>query len=372
MTISKRIHFLWLSLLSFTESLRAVKQERDEKDAILLNMTEGILLLDENGYIRTINHAAADLLHIESKSLSEITGKKFTDITNSPNLLQFYDRLIKKQTHIEEDIVIQKEDETFLQVNGTLLINPNTKNTSALLVFNNVTRLKKLERVRKEFVGNVSHELRTPITIIKGFIETLEDGAIDSPEDARNFISIMHSHANRLATILEDLLYLSKIEHEQNIPFDYAELKSVIEKAVETCEQTAQIKNIKIEIDCDQHLKLLINPPLIEQALTNLLDNAIKYSENNSKITIKAQLSSKEITLSITDQGCGIPESHLPHLFQRFYRVDKARSRKMGGTGLGLAIVKHIAQAHEGRVSVTSKHNSGSTFRIHLPIKKAL
>ncbi len=236
-----------------------------------------------------------------------------------------------------------------------------------------MTRLQHLENMRRDFVANVSHELRTPITTIKGFVETLLDGAMKNPEEARRFLDIVARHADRLNAIIEDLLVLSRIEQgtgENDITFENVHVGDVLVAAVQTCERKAIGKQINIELDCDQTITARVNPVLLEQAVVNLGDNAIKYSELGSRVSIKVVRESGEIAITVSDSGCGIAEEHLPRLFERFYRVDKARSRKLGGTGLGLAIVKHIAQAHGGRATVMSRVDEGSTFSIHLPITR--
>ena len=233
-----------------------------------------------------------------------------------------------------------------------------------------MTRLKRLEMVRRDFVANVSHELRTPVTSIKGFVETLLDGAMHNPDELQRFLRIVASQTDRLTAILEDLLTLSRVEQEENgaeIVFSPGPVKNVLDAAVEVCQMKASEKNIHVEITCDSVLQVPMNAPLLEQAVINLIDNAIKYSDPGQTVHVTATGSNGEVVIEIRDQGCGISREHLPRVFERFYRVDKARSRKLGGTGLGLAIVKHIAQAHNGRATVESSVGHGSTFSIRLP-----
>lgn len=233
-----------------------------------------------------------------------------------------------------------------------------------------IKTVTKLESMRKDFVANVSHELKTPITSIKGFVETLLDGAIDDKEEARRFLKIIASQSNRLNAIIEDLLSLSRLEDgdERNaIVFDEVQVRPAVEAAIELSNHKAQEKGVQIAFSCPENIKLRVNPALIEQAVVNLIGNAIKYSELLQKIIIDVRKDDKEVTINVTDQGCGIEAKHLPHIFERFYVVDKARSRKLGGTGLGLAIVKHIAQVHGGTVTVSSHFGKGSLFTIHLP-----
>ena len=230
--------------------------------------------------------------------------------------------------------------------------------------------LARLENIRKEFVANVSHELKTPITSIKGYIETLRDGAIDDKENALEFLAIISRQTERLSSIIEDLLCLSKIERENgnsSVEMVPHLVLPVISNAVSTVSRLASQMEVEIEVNCPEKLSAKINPRLFEQAVLNLIDNAVKYSESGSKVEVSASQIDDKITVSVKDCGCGIEKEHLDRLFERFYRVDKARSRKLGGTGLGLAIVKHIAQSHHGVVEVESTPGKGSTFSITIP-----
>jgi two-component system phosphate regulon sensor histidine kinase PhoR len=256
-----------------------------------------------------------------------------------------------------------------VRVRASSLLDSSGQRIGALTVFNDITRLRRLERVRQDFVANVSHELKTPITSIKGFVETLRDGAIDEPQRAGRFLEIIASQADRLGAIIEDLLNLSRLEQESEsaeLRLEVAPLAPVIEEAVTVCHLAAENKKIDIRVECPADLTARINGPLLEQAVSNLLDNAIKYSEPGQAVQVQARATADGADILVADRGSGIPAEHLPRLFERFYRVDKARSRQLGGTGLGLAIVKHISNALGGSVSVTSKPGSGSTFSIHL------
>jgi len=219
-------------------------------------------------------------------------------------------------------------------------------------------------------VANVSHEIRTPITAIKGFVETLRDGSVKDPKESRRFLGIVEKHVDRLEAIIEDLLSLSRIERGvegKHIMLQEGLIRDILLTAIQVCEVKAAPKKISLELSCNDELRANINSALLEQAVVNLIDNAVKFSDDGSTILVKAAQINGQISISVRDQGCGIEKEHLSRLFERFYRVDKARSRQMAGTGLGLAIVKHIAQAHGGRVSVESTPRKGSTFSIHIP-----
>jgi two-component system phosphate regulon sensor histidine kinase PhoR len=257
-----------------------------------------------------------------------------------------------------------------LQANASLLRGEGDDGAvGAVVVLNDVTRLKRLEAVRRDFVANVSHELKTPVTSIKGFTETLLDGASEDPEASRRFLRIIAGQADRLNSIIEDLLALSALEatREGRPALEEADVCDVVTVAVEVCEPKAQAKGINIDTQCAGSVFAPINPPLLEQAVVNLIDNAVKYSPEGSEIGVRLEEIGDQVVIRVADHGPGIPREHLTRLFERFYRVDKARSRDLGGTGLGLSIVKHIAQVHGGRVSVESTLGRGSTFSIYLP-----
>jgi two-component system phosphate regulon sensor histidine kinase PhoR len=222
-------------------------------------------------------------------------------------------------------------------------------------------------------VANVSHELKTPIASIKGFVETLLDGAADNPTDSKRFLQIVARQADRLAAIIEDLLALSRIEQSEgadNLPVEPAAIGGVLAAVAADCEPRAAERSITLTTRCDPVLVAEVNAPLLEQAVINLVDNAIKYSDAGRTVWMEAEAAAGELVVRIRDEGCGIAAEHLPRLFERFYRVDRARSRKLGGTGLGLSIVKHIVQAHRGTIGVESEPGVGSTFTIRLPLAR--
>ena len=245
----------------------------------------------------------------------------------------------------------------------------------SLVVMNNLTRINQLENIRQDFVANVSHELKTPITAIRGYVETLLDGALDAPEEARNFLEIIHRQGARLDAIVDDLLTLARIEDKakkNEIRLQPEKICPILEAAVQTCAVNAVQKSIHLDVQCESNLTGYANRPMLEQAIINLLTNGITYNPENSTINLRAKRQSATdgqnvICISIQDQGPGIASGHQERIFERFYRVDKARSREHGGTGLGLAIVKHIAESHNGTVEVQSQIGQGSTFTLTLP-----
>ena len=241
------------------------------------------------------------------------------------------------------------------------------------MVMNDISKLKALERMRKDFVANVSHELKTPITTIKGYLETLIEGAYDDPETADKFVRIAGRNADRLNAIIDDLLSLSRLEQGEGdeIEFEECSLESIAANAVQACAPKAAEKRILVRVETiGERAGAEVNPLLTEQAVTNLVDNAIKYGEPESTVTVTVSREAETARIVVADNGIGIPDADIPRIFERFYRVDKARSRDFGGTGLGLAIVKHIALVHRGRVSVESRIGEGSVFTLEFPVKR--
>lgn len=353
--------------IELRDRIDTIMRQRNEIEAMLSSMAEGIIAVDMEEYIISMNNAAGRMLGCDT---SEIQGRSIQEVIRNTDLQRFVARALSSSEPVEEDIVVYSEGELFLKGHGTILNDAEGRRLGALVVLNDITRLQRLENIRREFVANVSHEIKTPITAIKGFVETLRDGAAENPEEVERFLDIIGKHVDRLDTIIEDLLSLSRIEQlaeREEITLREELIKEVLQSAIQLCEVKATERDIGIELSCNENLMVKINSVLLEQAVVNLLDNAIKYSDMESVIHVEASKSNGELLINVRDQGCGIENQHLPRLFERFYRVDKARSRKQGGTGLGLAIVKHITQAHGGYVTVESVPGEGSTFSIHLP-----
>ncbi len=346
--------------------INMIVKQRDEQNVLLACMAESVIAVDNNKNIIRINHSAEKLFNINGVEARE---KNIAEFIRHSDLLQIIDQTLTSKDLTEGDIYLVDINK-HLQVHGSIIHNNKDRKIGAVIVLNDITKLIKLEAMRKDFVANVSHELKTPVTSIKGFIDTLLDTKIEDKADQERFMKIIRTQANRLQSIIEDLLTLSSIEHglEDNaITLENANINSLLKNAVQTCLTQAKQKNIKLNLTSYDNLTANINPQLLEQAVINLIDNAIKYSENDTTIEIKTKITDNYLVLQVKDQGTGIAEKHLKHVFQRFYRVDKSRSRKSGGTGLGLAIVKHVALSHNGSVEVKSKLGNGSTFSILIP-----
>lgn len=348
--------------------LHEITKSRNELEVILSSMLEGLIALDKEKRVINMNKSALTLLSVRDNP----EGKSLEESVRNTALLDFIYGIFASPSEqsFEEDFTFYGEKTRFLQARGTILKDSWNNKIGALVVLNDITRIKKLENLRRDFVANVSHELKTPLTVIKGAVETLIDSALRNPEDAKRFAGIISKHTDRLNAIIEDILSLSRIEEEAEkgeINLARNNIAEALKTAVDLCMEKAERKNIRIETACSSSLYGLINRELFEQAIVNLIDNAVKYSDEGSTVELKASTADNKINISVIDKGCGIPEEYLPRLFERFYRVDKARSRKLGGTGLGLAIVKHIVEANRGSVEVKSELGKGSTFTIILP-----
>jgi two-component system phosphate regulon sensor histidine kinase PhoR len=358
-----------------SRTIRTSSNISREQQAILSSMQEGVIAVTNDDRVLILNPAAEQLLGV---SMDEARGKVVSEVIRHSGLLKLLERCRGDQVALAEEIVIRDvstgiAQDKILQATGKALVDTEGKKIGALVVLNDVTQTRKLENMRREFVANVSHELKTPITSIKGFIETILDGALDDPVKAREFLEIVARQTDRLDSIIEDLLTLSAIEQKSEsaeILKEPTKVRGLLEQAAATLQVKAKAADIRIDIECSDDLIALVNAPLMEQAIINLLDNAIKYSPPGGTVKLIAESTNDYAGIHVVDNGPGIAAEHIPRLFERFYRVDKARSRKMGGTGLGLAIVKHIVQAHRGRTEVQSALGKGSTFSIFVPVQE--
>ncbi len=348
------------------ERLALSDRQKNELENVFFNMTEGILVVDREERIQRINRAASHMFGI---SMDSTRNRSIQEAIRNSELIRFIQKTGSAGNPTEDTIHVLEPEERFLQAHGTTIMVRSGEPSSVLIVFNDITRIARLESIRRDFVANVSHELKTPITSIKGFVETLQNGALADRKNAGRFLSIIAKHVDRLNAIIDDLLNLSHLEQhseKREVALKESDILPVVKKAISNCRVKAKSKKIHIVFRGEKRIRAEINPPLLEQAISNLIDNAVKYSENGTTVEVNCEKTTNRIRIQVKDQGWGIPKKHLPRIFERFYRVDKARSRELGGTGLGLSIVKHIVQAHGGRVTVESIMGKGSTFTIVL------
>jgi two-component system phosphate regulon sensor histidine kinase PhoR len=348
------------------DKIEKIDSERAKLDLVLSSMFEGVIVTNEEEDIILMNPSLRKLFLVDSDPV----GKKPLEVIRNTAVQDMVDRILKgKQRLATEEIVINLPEEKILKVNGVPIIRQD-RFEGAILVFHDITELRRLEQIRQDFVANVSHELRTPISSIKGYAETLLEGALDDKDHAREFIGIIIQDSNRLASLINDLLDLSRIESgKMRMVFLPQDAVSLIKRAAAIMENQAKAKSIALKFDLSFGLpKIKADETRFFQVMINLLDNAIKYTTDGGSVMVSAKAVNDALQIDISDTGIGIEEKDLPRIFERFYRVDKARSRELGGTGLGLSIVKHIVQAHGGQVWVVSELGKGSTFSFTIPL----
>lgn len=344
-------------------------REKSKLETVISAMTSGVILCDSEGCIDFINEAAAKIFSIEGRVVTGLPlqtalrnfllNKNMQEILTGGGLKLFEISLFFPEPRILQVHMVPVEGGDGREVMGVLT------------VLHDITGLRSLESMRSEFVANVSHELRTPLTTIRGYAETLLDESIwENAEDVRTILTVIDKEAARLARLLNDLLNLSQIESSQAImKKQKIVINKIIDDAVELLRARVSKKRITVGLDLPtEELTLRGNPDWLLQLFIGILDNAIKYTSSGGSIKIKLEQKSKEMLISISDTGIGISAKDLPYIFERFYRVDKARSRRLGGTGLGLAIAKHIVKAHDGRIEVRSIPSVGTTFYVYLPL----
>lgn len=356
-----------LNLMSeeLENKIRIISEDKDKMEVVLSSVIEGIAAIDKEGRIILFNHALENMIDCSS---DRVLGKFHWEIIRNNQLNELLKETLQKGQALTREITLFSPQEKIFHASANPLSEKN-KVWGAVVVLNDITEIKKLEKMRSEFVANVSHELRTPLTSIQGFVETLKEGAINEPEKAQYFLKIIEKQSNRLNNLIGELLQLSKIESQEiAMNLQSINLRDLIDKIISEFKKKIEQKDHKIKINISPQLSLIkADPEQIEVVFRNLLDNAVKYTPDGGEIYISALEKSKNIYIEIADNGIGISAEHLPRIFERFYRANKDRSRKLGGTGLGLAIVKHIVQAHQGTIGVESKPGKGSKFFFTLP-----
>ncbi len=349
------------------EMIDEVSTGKSKLETVLANMVSGVIFLREDGKIDLINPAALKILEIEPKNVN----RHQIEIINNYQLSTLIDTALKTHKAAKDDLLILSPHEKNIEVNITPILGKGNTNIGAVMVLHDITDLRKLETMRRDFVANVSHELRTPVTSLKGYAETLLDGALDDPETAREFVRIILTESERLRMLVDDLLELSRIESgKDSVEWQKIDVSALLHSLEVKLRPQLEARQIQLTVVCPEKLPYAWGDySMIEQVLTNLTDNAIKYSAIGEKVKIVASEKSDGILFEVIDSGPGIPEHDLPRVFERFYRVDKGRNRKQGGTGLGLAIVKHILETHGTRIQVESTLGRGSRFYFMLTKK---
>mgnify|MGYP001149232477 CR=1 FL=1 len=335
-------------------------------EAILRSITDGIIILKPTGNILFANKSFKELIKIPNSP----EGKHFIEVIRNIDLLNLLRSVVKNREEIVGELTIRKEGKDFFILAKAMPVLGKEGEIKFLIVLlQDITKMKKLENFRRDLVANVSHELKTPVTAIKGYAETLLDGAIDDKENAKKFVEIIKKHVDRLSTLINDLLTLSRIESgDIVIAKESIVINSLVESVFPLFSERAEKKMIKIDKEIPEGATVNADRDKIMQILINLLDNAVKFTETGFVI-VEFYSNNGDFILSVQDTGIGIPREHLPRIGERFYRVDTARSRELGGTGLGLAIVKHLVMAHGWNLKIESEVGKGTEVKIIIPSK---
>ncbi|MBI4529220.1 MAG: PAS-domain containing protein [Deltaproteobacteria bacterium] len=358
------------------ERMKAIVEEKEKVESILRCMTEGVLVVDTQGRLILLNQNARRMFSLPAEA--EFGGASFLEVSRHPEMKTLMREVLgcdcAKECFAKE---VALEGNKWFRVSAVSLQGGDERRLGYILVFHDVTELKRLETMRADFVANVSHEIRTPLAAIKGYAETLLRNPPKEPETARHFLKVIDRHSERLGRLIDDLLAIADFEAGKiELAKEHIQPGYLVERVLEIFQDQARNKNITLSSTVDGDLPSIVgDSDRLQQLLINLIDNALKYTPSGGRIEIIARLVSSNnhrpamVEISVADTGCGISEKDLPRLTERFYRVDKARSRELGGTGLGLAIVKHIVQAHEGLLKIESQLRKGTTIRVSLPVK---
>jgi two-component system phosphate regulon sensor histidine kinase PhoR len=351
--------------VSANEKLAMLDDEKALLSSVIKGMREGLLLVDSNRYVRLANDSARDIFQLPVDPL----GRPLTESIRHPTVIQSIEKALDDGKSPGEVVVQMPEPDRAFQLQVTPLIpRDGSAVTEVLALFHDISRLERLEGVRREFVANVSHELRTPLTSIKAFVETLLDAGSDDPENAKRFLAIIRKHADRMGELIEDLTDLSLIETGSVIlDFQPVDVLKTVQGVVERLEPLAERRDVEVEVDIPPGLTLRADRRRLEQMLTNLVDNAVKFSHPGGEVRIHGTAGRDGTRVVVEDDGIGIPAESREKIFNRFYQVNRARSKELGGTGLGLAIVKHLMRLHDGRVGLESELGQGSRFVLEFP-----
>ncbi|MDD5595805.1 MAG: ATP-binding protein [Candidatus Omnitrophica bacterium] len=346
------------------EKIILLERENNKAQAILSSMIEGVVVVTKDTRIVSLNPTVEKIFGIQAKAAE---GRFFLEAIRNNDISELINNVLEKGEFVSKEISTVWPLQKVFQINAAPIIENNLIN-GCLLVIHDITEIRKLETMRRDFVANVSHELKTPLTSIKGFVETLLEGALDDKENSRHFLQIIQNHVNRLDNLTNDLLTLSYAESKQaELEIKPVNLKELTDQVLLGFQSRIKGKIISVRNELFSELVIKLDKDKIEQVLTNLIDNALKFNREKGWIRVYSEDMHNRIKICVEDSGSGIPEKDLSRIFERFYRVDKARSRELGGTGLGLSIVKHIVELHGGNVGVESTEGLGSKFYFILP-----
>ena len=348
------------------ERIKLITLQKNENDAILASMAEGLVAVDYSNKIIKTNDFFRDLFELKGRAV----GLDINTVIKDKKFLKFYKDLTDHKNIDNKEVTIDNIKNKTILCSATMLKDQEDNFMGHVIVVNDITKLRNLEKVRQEFVANVSHELKTPITALKGYVETLKD--VDNDEDKNYFLNILDKQTSRMNSIINDLLELSRLEEsvdKGDIEIFENNILDLINDAINECEYAANKKQIKLHINCSSSIIFNLNKRLIQESVVNLIYNAIRYSDNEKIVKVDVKIISNNLHISVKDKGIGIPKNELDHIFKRFYCVDKSHSKATGGTGLGLSIVKHIMNLHSGKVVVESNVGKGSNFTLIIPNK---
>ncbi len=346
------------------DKIREIKTQNQKLAAIFNSMIEGVIVVDKADRIVSINPSIEKIFGLSKK---DVEAKFFLEAIRNNDIAEVVKNVLAQGRPLSTEITLVYPVRRIFEVNATPIFDNEAVN-GCLVVIHDITEIRRLETVRSDFVANVSHELKTPLTSIKGFVETLLEGALDDKKNNRNFLKIIQEHADRLDRLVDDLLSLSHLESKEIVlRRSDCNLYRLVEEVASGFASQLKKKGIEIKNELPQDLSLKADKARLEQVFINFIDNGIKFNKENGFIKIGSRQTDGEVRIGIEDSGIGIPQKDIPRIFERFYRVDKARSRELGGTGLGLSIVKHIVELHGGRVGVESSEGFGSTFWFVLP-----
>ncbi|QQE73530.1 HAMP domain-containing protein [Brevibacillus composti] len=363
--LASAINFMASSL---EQQMYEISENHQRLTGVLTNMTSGVIFISEHRRIMLVNPAVERLL---GKSANELIGKLHIEAGKNFGLSQYIDRCLDRGEKFRQEVHIYYPQERILDVNFAPYINFKGEAKGVVVVLHDFTEIRRLEKMRSDFVANVSHELRTPITSIKGFTETLLDGAMQDEETCRNFLQIIYDESERLYRMIRDILDLSKIEQKRlTLQLTEVDLQDLMASTVALLQEQAQRKQISIQLpDPHPRVTLTTDKDCLQQIILNLVTNAVVYTPEGGAISLSLRQERGQVQFQVADTGIGIPEADLPRIFERFYRVDRARSRDSGGTGLGLAIVKHLVENLHGHITVQSAEGEGTTFTVTLPLQ---